>query len=195
MSAAGLAASASRTSIGSSFASTTSQSFLGGGQVGVNYQFWGGVVIGAEADFEWLPNAQNTITATNAGTTASATINNRWLTLADARLGYAWDRLLVYGKGGGAFGGVSNSSATIGGASVALSGPSSNTGWTVGAGVEYAFWGNWTVRAEYDFVRFQSATYTVPAGAPAPFAGDVISSNNREINMVTVAVNYKFGGW
>ena len=180
---------------GSSFASTTSQSFLGGGQVGVNYQFWGGVVIGAEADFDWLPNAQNTITATNGASTASATINNRWLTLADARLGYAWDRLLVYGKGGGAFGGVSNSSATIGGASFGLSGPSSNTGWTAGAGVEYAFWGNWSVRAEYDFVRFQSATYTAPATAPAPFAGDVISSNNREINMVTVAVNYKFGGW
>ena len=30
--------------------------FLGGGQVGLNYQFWGRVVIGVEADFDWLPN-------------------------------------------------------------------------------------------------------------------------------------------
>src|ERR1700674_2523079 len=34
--------------------------FLGGGQVGVNYEFWGGVVIGAEAMFDWLPNTTNT---------------------------------------------------------------------------------------------------------------------------------------
>jgi hypothetical protein len=35
------------------------------------------------------------------------------------------------------------------------------------------------------------------AGTPAPgsFAGDVISVNNRNINMFTAGVNYKFGGW
>ena len=38
--------------------------FLGGGQVGVNYEFGGGVVIGAEAMFDWLPNTTNTWTAT-----------------------------------------------------------------------------------------------------------------------------------
>ncbi len=41
--------------------------FLGGGQVGVNYEFWGGVVVGAEAMFDWLPNNGNTFTATNGG--------------------------------------------------------------------------------------------------------------------------------
>src|ERR1700722_18434857 len=82
--------------------------FIGGGQVGVNYEFYSGVVIGAEAMFDWLPNTQNTISATNTlitpGTTntASATINNRWLTTATGKLGYAWDRVLLYGKGGGA---------------------------------------------------------------------------------------------
>ena len=40
---------------------TTNTSFLGGGQVGVNYEFGGGVVIGAEAMFDWLPNTTNTI--------------------------------------------------------------------------------------------------------------------------------------
>ena len=46
------------------FNSTTSNQFLGGGQVGVNWEFGPGVVIGAEADFDWLPNTQNTLTAT-----------------------------------------------------------------------------------------------------------------------------------
>ena len=42
--------------------------FLGGGQVGVNYEFYGGVVIGAEAMFDWLPNTTNTFTATEGPT-------------------------------------------------------------------------------------------------------------------------------
>ncbi|MGB7102203.1 MAG: outer membrane beta-barrel protein [Xanthobacteraceae bacterium] len=182
-------------SIGSNFTNTTSQSFLGGGQVGANYQFWGGLVIGAEADFDWLPNTKNSITATNAGTTATTAINNRWLTLVDARVGYAWDRLLVYGKGGGAFAGASNSNGTVGTTVVNISGPGSNSGWTAGAGVEYAFAGTWSVRAEYDFVRLNAASYTVPASAPAPFSGDTISSNNRQLNIFSVGLNYKFGGW
>ena len=52
--------------IGSTFSgSGQTVKFLGGGQVGVNYQFWGGVVIGAEAMFDWLPNTTNTFNATN----------------------------------------------------------------------------------------------------------------------------------
>ena len=182
---------------GSTFATTNQNSFFGGGQVGVNWQFWGGVVIGAEADFEWLPNASNTLTATApGGATASVNINNRWLTLADARLGYAWDRLLVYGKGGGAFIGTSNSGLTVGTTSYGLSGTSSsNTGWNAGVGLEYAFWGTWSARVEYDYIRMNTVSYTAAATAPAPFASDTISSNNRTYNLVTLGLNYKFGGW
>lgn len=62
-------------------------SFAGGGQVGVNWE-WGGLVIGAEADLDWLPNTSNTITATApGGATTGVNVNNRWLTLADACLG------------------------------------------------------------------------------------------------------------
>jgi outer membrane immunogenic protein len=183
--------------IGSTFASTTQNSFLGGGQVGFNWQFWGGVVVGAEADFDWPPNAANTLTATApGGATATASVNNRWLTLADARLGYAFDRVLVYGKGGGAFIGTSDSGITIAGVPFGLSGSSSsNTGWNAGAGLEWAFWGTWSERVEYDYVRMNTASYTVAVTAPAPFAGDTISSNNRTYNLVTLGLNYKFGGW
>ena len=179
------------------FNSTTSNQFLGGGQVGVNWEFGPGVVIGAEADFDWLPNSQNTLTATRpSGATATATVNSRWLTLADAKLGYAWDRLLVYGKGGGAFVGASNSSGTVGGATgVGISGPSTNSGWNAGVGLEYAFWGGWSAKAEYDYVRLSSSTYTVATLPGNAFSGDVINSNNRVINLVLVGINYKFGPW
>jgi len=65
---------------GTSVSTTTNTSFLGGGQVGVNYEFWGGVVIGAEAMFDWAPNTKNTVnlvTSPGGVTLGSATINNR----------------------------------------------------------------------------------------------------------------------
>jgi outer membrane immunogenic protein len=179
--------------------------FLGGGQVGVNYEFGGGVVVGAEAMFDWLPNTTNTWTATNAGiaaapgtNTASATFTNRWLTTATGKLGYAWDRVLVYGKGGGAWVGTNNPSVTVNGAGVTASGSNTNNfGWTAGLGVEWAFAGNWSARAEYDYIGLQNQSVTV-AGTPgvgaAAFNGDTININNRNISMLTAGVNYKFGG-
>ena len=187
---------------GSTFGTTTNTSFLGGGQVGVNYEFWGGVVVGAEAMFDWLPNTKNTINASNkcsrVTNTAAANINNRWLTTATGKLGYAWDRVLLYGKGGGAWVGVSNPSLTVNnganGAASFATNSSNNFGWTAGLGVEWAFAVNWSARAEWDYVRLQNQSYTVASTAPVPFANDVISVNNRSINMFTAGLNYKFGG-
>jgi outer membrane immunogenic protein len=177
--------------------------FLGGGQVGVNYEFWGGVVVGAEAMFDWVPNTNNTITVTGvapstaAGSAASVTINNRWLTTATGKLGYAWDRVLLYGKGGGAWVGSSNPgiAVTTGGNPVAggfSSTSNNNYGWTAGAGVEWAFWGTWSARAEYDYIALNNQSFTVAGG---PFNGDVFNVKNRTINMFTAGVNYKFGPW
>jgi outer membrane immunogenic protein len=193
-------------SVSDTFGSTFSGSgqtvkFLGGGQVGVNYQFWGGVVIGAEAMFDWLPNTTNTFTATEGalggapapGTIASATFNNRWLTTATGKLGYAWDRVLVYGKAGGAWVGAASPNLTVGGAGQTLnSSTTNNLGWTAGIGVEWAFYGGWSARAEYDYIGLQNQSLTVAAGGP--FAGDTININNRSINMFTAGINYKFGG-
>jgi outer membrane immunogenic protein len=189
---------------GSTFGTTTNTSFLGGGQVGVNYEFGGGVVVGAEAMFDWLPNTSNTINAIGGGSasglTGTATLNNRWLTTATGKLGYAWDRVLLYGKGGGAWVGNSNPSFTVNnvGATPFSGSNSNNFGWTAGLGVEWAFAGNWSARAEWDYVRLQNQSFTVAGtptgGAPASFNGDVISINNRSINMFTAGLNYKFGG-
>ncbi|MGA2636344.1 outer membrane protein [Methylocella sp.] len=79
------------------------------------------------------------------------------------RVGYAWDRVLVYATGGAAFGGfntnVSANFATfipngVGGGSVfdvagAASSSATRVGWTVGGGLEYAVTSNWSIRAEY----------------------------------------------
>jgi len=190
-------------SVSDTFGSTFSGSgqtvkFLGGGQVGVNYQFWGGVVIGAEAMFDWLPNTTNTFNAIGGGPAtgniASATLNNRWLTTATGKLGYAWDRVLLYGKAGGAWVGQQNPTLTVNNLPAAVAGSSTNNfGWTAGVGVEWAFYGGWSARAEYDFVQLQNQSLTVPATG-GPFGGDVININNRNINLFTAGINYKFGG-
>jgi outer membrane immunogenic protein len=181
-------------SLGSTFSTNNNTQFLGGGQIGVNYEFWGGVVVGAEAMFDWLPNTTNTVTATNGTNSASVNINNRWLSTATGKLGYAWDRVLLYGKGGGAWVGTNNPGLTINGlpASFTSNNNNNNFGWTAGLGVEWAFWGNWSARAEWDYIRLQNQTFTVSAASPV-FANDSIAVNNRSINMFTAGVNYKFG--
>ena len=182
---------------GNTFSSANNFKFLGGGQVGANYEFGNGVLIGAEAMFDWLPNNSNTVAVTLGppfvgAPGASLTFNNSWLTTVTGRLGYAWDRLLIYGKGGGAWVGVSNSNVTIGGVGVQTS--ASNFGWTAGLGLEYAFAGNWSARVEYDYVGLESQSFTVPGGVGRlPAAGDQFTGNNRNINMVTLGINYKFG--
>ena len=88
----------------STFSSSNSASFIGGGQLGINYEFRSGLVVGAEAMFDRLANSPTTFTASNmrAGT-GTGTINNRWITTVTGKVGFAWDRLLAYGKAGGAW--------------------------------------------------------------------------------------------
>jgi outer membrane immunogenic protein len=180
---------------GSTFTTTTNATFLGGGQAGVNYEFSGGVVIGAEAMFDWAPNQNNNIGATLGGATATVAVNNRWVTTATGKLGYAWDGILVYGKGGGAWVGASNSALTVStGAPLTLSASSANWGWTAGIGFECAFWSNWSARVEYDYVGLNRQTFTVGAGTP-PFATDVMSTKSLNLNLITAGMNYKFRPW
>jgi outer membrane immunogenic protein len=129
-----------------------------------------------------------------SGNTATATFNSRWLTTATGKLGYAWDRVLVYGKGGGAWVGADNPNLTVNGLGTTLtSSTTTNFGWTAGVGVEWAFAGNWSARIEYDFIGLQNQSITVASGNA--FVGDTININNRNISLITAGVNYKFGGW
>lgn len=171
--------------------------FIGGGQVGANYQIQN-FVVGLEADFDWAANnnnSSNSVTViTGAGPqTFQLSANNRWITTVAARVGYAWDRVLVYAKGGGGW--VGNGNFTLlnvgTGATFTASNSNTNAGWLVGGGVEWAFAQNWTVRAEYDFLGLNNRSFTVPAGFPV-LAGDTFSSNNRNVQMATVGINYLF---
>ena len=106
--------------------------FVFGGTVGANYQV-GSLVFGVEADGDWADaSGFGTFTASALCTGACFTTSS-WLSTVRGRAGYAFDRFLVYGTGGAAFGNVranfSNDPVTS----------SIEAGWTVGAGVEVAF--------------------------------------------------------
>jgi outer membrane immunogenic protein len=186
--------------LGSSFIGPTNTQFAGGAQVGVNYQFWGGVVIGAEATFDWFTVSHNNpVTATDPTDTAAANINTsdaRWATTATGKLGYAWDRVLLYGKGGAAWVATTNPSISVAGVPASFSDVNNTTvsTWTAGFGLEWAFYGNWSVRGEYDFIALPTQSLTVAPATPT-FGGDVIRFNNRNLSIFTAAINYKFGGW
>jgi outer membrane immunogenic protein len=177
---------------GTNFNSGSNGVFMAGGQIGGNYQF-GNFVVGAEADFDWLANNTNNGNGVLvAGNTISVTSNNRWITTAAARFGVAFDRVLVYGKAGGGWVGTNGFTVTnvTTGASVSA-GSNTASGWLVGAGVEWAFASNWSMKLEYDYLGLSNWSYTAPATFGA-FAGDTFTSSNRNVQMVKLGFNYLF---
>jgi outer membrane immunogenic protein len=167
--------------------------FIGGGQAGFNYQV-SNFVIGVEGDFDWAANNNNNVVVVVPGVgTLQASANDRWVTTVAARFGWAIDRWLVYGKAGGGW--VGSDSFTITnvttGASITGSNNTTNSGWLVGGGVEWAFAGNWSGKIEYDFLGLNSRTFTVPAGLI--LAGDTFSTGNRNVQMLKFGINYRFG--
>jgi outer membrane immunogenic protein len=167
---------------------------MAGGFLGCNYQFSSGIVIGAEGDANWanigggsaqfpgsgLPGLPNDFYQTRSDFQASAR----------GRLGYAFNRVLLYATGGAAWANVTEHDVIGSGPLAGTSNNSSATqpGWTVGAGLEYAFLNNLIGRVEYRYSDFGTFSY-----APAVFAPFVENHRITE-NQVLVGLSYKFGG-
>jgi outer membrane immunogenic protein len=182
---------------GLSFSNGSNAVFVGGGQVGFNYQFGGGVVVGIEGDFDWAANNNNSVTGVvvPGGDTVTASANNRWMATVAGRLGYAFDSWLIYAKGGGGWVGANSFTVTdvTQGASFTAGNSNTVSGWLIGGGFEWAFANNWSVRAEYDYFGLSGRSFTVPATAPVAIAGDTFTTGKNNIQMATVGINYLFG--
>jgi len=190
--------------------------FVGGGQLGYNYQV-GQIVFGAEADLQWLSNGgrgNGSIAAPSIiQPNAYAVVNGQGSTgtayfgTVRARVGYAVDRALLYATGGWAYGntGTRNTSidyyaplATPGLPSASYSnsnGAGSRSGYALGGGVEYAFTNNWTAKVEYLYVDLggrKYASYASPALAVAGTGFTTNSRNSGQFSVVRLGVNYKF---
>jgi outer membrane immunogenic protein len=102
-------------------------------------------------------------------------------------VGYAFDRFLVYGTGGAAFGNVQASFSNDAVSSAA------ETGWTIGAGVEAAFAPNWTAKAEYLFVDLSNGSCTTDRVIANPNGPLVIPNIAAKFNESLVRGGVKYG--
>ena len=162
--------------------------FAGGGQIGCDYQFGGGFVIGVRDMFDWTSNSKSGTfpAAAFGGTSAVANFNNQWFDTLTARLGYAVQpNWLLYFQGGAAWAHTSTN-VTVGGVQF---GQTSNTrtGWTIGGGVEWMFAPHWSAFLEGNYMDFGSTSGSVTTGGVVyPVTAKATESN------VLVGVNYRF---
>ena len=160
---------------------------IGGGFVGFNYQI-SNVVLGVEAD--WQASDLNESGNFLLGGVPTYAIGTKVKDYGSVRgrLGLAFDRWMVFGTGGFAWGSWDTSYGFIGAPAFVTSSVSSHAGWTAGAGVEYAFTDNWLARAEYRYTDLGRASF-VSAATNSSELG-----NRVTINDVRVGIAYKFGG-
>jgi outer membrane immunogenic protein len=158
----------------------TGSGFIGGGQVGYNYQInqW---VWGLEAEISGSGIKNNLATFGTPFGPITADFNWNSLTTLTPRFGYAFDNWLVYGKVGGAWADVSASVSGPFGFGSSAGGTAS--GWVAGIGAEYTFRNNWSAKVEYNFFDFGSDS------------GAFITGNSVTLQTVKAGVNYRFGEW
>jgi len=164
---------------------------VGGGQVGCNYQFAPNWVIGIEGDGS-AASIKGDANATVFGITGTAHAQTDWIASVTGRLGWAADRWLIYAKGGAAWAG-DQYAADVPIFIEHLSTNETRAGWTVGGGVEWAFWQNWSAKVEYDYYDFGTRDVTF-TGTIFGFPELVPGINVKEtISTVKFGINYRFG--
>jgi outer membrane immunogenic protein len=162
---------------------------LVGGQIGYRWQS-GNWVFGVEAQGDWA-----NLTGSSASLTAIIPFNNQSKTdaigLFTGQVGYAWNNVLWYVKGGAAV--TDNKYSNAFTATGIQFNAASDTRWggTVGTGIEFGFAPNWSVAVEYDHLFMGRPNITFPPTNIAVGRADNISQG---VDMGTVRVNYRIGG-
>jgi outer membrane immunogenic protein len=199
----------------------TNSGWEAGGQIGCNAQ-WGMAVLGVEGDWQWtrtstaaeaafaaFANAGNAV-FTDPAHSEHVDVTQRWFATARARAGFTpTERLLIYGTAGIAWANFQSNTAVtfatlppgffflqpFSGATHIGSASTNQMGWVVGGGLEWALTNNWSVKAEYLYLRFESFSYASPlTAAAAPFAPGYAWNTTitpRE-QVLRLGVNYKF---
>ncbi len=152
---------------------------MGGGHIGYNWQT-GPWVLGIEGDAEGGDISGHKIFPA-VGTRISSTMD--FDASIRGKLGFAWDRSLIYATGGAAFGDVTTGYQAPIGTSVGR--PSAvRLGWTGGAGFAYAFTTNWEGDVEYRYTDLGTQHHN--------FGGGITDNNQVDFNMIRVGLTYRF---
>lgn len=154
--------------------------WLGGGQVGYNWQT-GNIVFGVEFSGSIADISGSHTSLIGAPDQYRSEVSSVFL--LTGRVGYAFDRLLLYATGGGAW--VRDRFEYVGLATESIK--QTRSGWTIGAGLEYAFSPNWSLAAQYNFIDLGDKDVNFP------LAGFTANADS-ELHLATVRLNYRFGG-
>ena len=189
------------------------EGFTGGGGIGYNYQFTpgNGIVVGIEADAQYTDlQTRRVENTTNLAFNPNVLTNTyrsdlNFLGTVRGRIGYAFDRVLVYGTGGFAYGDVTQAVTFQTGAPVTYAVARSNieTGYTYGGGIEYAlptesflnFFKASAVTVKGEYLRYDLGSRTLLVGSTG---GPGIGYNSRfstEGSIARAGINYKFGSY
>jgi outer membrane immunogenic protein len=186
-------------------------SFVGGVHVGYNWQFAPTWVAGIEGDWSWTDAKSsftapwvNTVVGLRPSASSSLSLREDWLSTVRARMGYLLTpAALVYFTGGAAWGELDyaakaqnepfNANPYIARSAFSKTAP----GYVLGGGFEYAFWGNWSARAEYLYYHLSTtgaatafdSTGTFP---PPSFPSGFVWTGGTNINSFRAGVSYKF---
>ena len=154
-----------------------------GGQLGYRYQ-WNQLVLGVEGTWDWAGLRD---TVSSAVFTEEFKVKSIYTVTGQA--GWAWDRWLLYVKGGWAGATTSLDLAAVGGGGASNS--QTANGWTVGGGIDYAVWQNLILGIEYDHFDLNYDAFVAPfslGGAPL-----VVTNTSRlTVDQVVARLSYKF---
>lgn len=176
----------------SSAGNSNDSTFLGGGQIGYNWQFSPNWVLGIEADIS-ATDINNGYTGIAGATTAGYRQDIDLFGTVRGRLGYAWNNVLLYATGGYAWADTDFRRTQIAGITVAAIPGTVETigrtlsGYTVGGGLEYGFSPNWSAKLEYNYIDLGNRSAAFPISART-------TAFDTEIHAVKFGINYRFGG-
>ena len=177
--------------------------FIGGGQVGYNWQSAGSRwVLSVEADISGMGTRTRTAPGfLSGGDPFTVTESDRanWLATFRGRVGYAWDRSLLYATGGLAIADIRLASTytdLLAGDNAAGAGSRTGVraGFAVGAGWEQALAQNWSVKVEYLYTQFDRVGFDYTILSASGFTNVIHASDRISDNIVRVGLNYKWGG-
>lgn len=166
--------------------STGTSGFLVGYQSGYTWQLANNFVVGYESEFNYAD-----VSSSNSGAWFGG-VNTRleWFGAERLRFGYAFGRFLPYITGGLSYGLVrATGSDFVGGALFPTNASAWQAGWTVGAGLEYAFWGNMSVKAEYLYASMKG-----PNGSSIgfPFGYRTFDGRGFDTHIARAGLNFHF---
>lgn len=165
-----------------------------GGQIGCDYEFPSSFVIGIEGSASGSTTRGSksaVLPLANPGESALVQANTDFLASLTGRVGYAFDNVLLYARGGAALAGDKfEVSGAFTGLPYDFRGLDNRFGWVVGGGMDWAFTRHWSANIEYDYYQFGHGNVLMSDGING-FSGLVDVKQNVQV----IKVGFNFHIW